>query len=299
MVGESGCGKTTIGRIILRLLQATQGEVLFEGRDILRMKERQLRNIRRSVQIIFQDPFGSLDPRMSVGNILAEGLVIHRLAHGQSMTRRVEELLDMVQLSPLDARKYPHEFSSGQRQRIGIARALSVNPKFLVADEPVSALDVSIQAQVLNLLMDIQEELKVAYLFITHDLSVVRHISHRVAVMYLGRIVEMADTSVLFSSPLHPYTQALLSAVPHPTPSAKRMSVPIKGETQRVTQPPSGCSFYPRCQYGTQACREEIPKLKVAGKKHLVRCFRVSSESFKKPLSYRDSENGYGVDKNR
>ena len=275
LVGESGSGKTTLGNCVLRLLEPSDGTVFFEGTNVLMLQKEDLRILRRKMQVVFQDPLSSLNPRMSVGRTLAEGLEIHKLATGKPLQKRVSELLDMVRLSPRDAHKYPHEFSSGQRQRIGIARALSVNPTFIVADEPVSALDVSIQAQLLNLFLDIQKNLNIAYLFITHDLSVVRHMSHRVAVMYLGRIVESAETSTLFRSPSHPYTQSLLSAVPRPDPKSERKRIPVRGEVPGFLSPPSGCPFHPRCTFRTTECTEIVPELKDTGDRHFVSCLKV------------------------
>ena len=275
LVGESGSGKTTIARLVLRLLEASDGQVFFEGHDVKRMNKARLRLLRRSMQMVFQDPHSSLNPRMSVEDILAEGPLIHHLARGSLLKRRVQELLEMVKLSPRDASKYPHEFSSGQRQRIGIARALSVNPKCIVADEPVSALDVSIQAQVLNLLVDIQEEHHIAFLFITHDLSVVKYVSHRVAVLYHGRIVEMAPTSMLFSSPLHPYTRMLLSAVPRLHPGEPETDRLPAGERPGIRLDGSGCPFYPRCIDRIPVCLDSTPELKEMGDGHFVRCLNV------------------------
>lgn len=275
LVGESGSGKTTIGKLLLRLLEASEGSILFEGTDVLSLRKDQLPRLRRNIQIVFQNPYSALNPRMSVEDIVAEGMEIHNLARGQPLRQRVTELLEMVKLSPDDGYKYPHEFSSGQRQRIGIARALSVNPKCIVADEPVSALDVSIQAQLLNLLADIQQAYQIAFLFITHDLSVVKYVSHRVAVLYLGQIVEMAPTAVLFSTPLHPYTQMLLSAVPR-LHSAKTETVCIPGgELPGSLMVPPGCPFYPRCVNRIPDCRDSAPELKEVGHGHCVRCLRV------------------------
>jgi oligopeptide/dipeptide ABC transporter ATP-binding protein len=276
LVGESGSGKTTIGKLVLRLLEASGGTVLFEGTDILSLRKQHLHDFRRNIQMVFQDPHSSLNPRMSVEDILAEGLVIHRLAEGSFLRHRVRELLEMVKLSPHDMYKYPHEFSSGQRQRIGIARALSVNPKCLVADEPVSALDVSIQAQLLNLLLEIQRNYQVACLLITHDLSVVKYVSHRIAVLYLGRIVEMAETSALFSGPLHPYTRMLFSAVPRLSPAGIQTDHLLRGEVPSALNPPSGCAFHPRCRYRKAECQKMVPELKDAGDGHFVRCLMVT-----------------------
>jgi oligopeptide transport system ATP-binding protein len=272
LVGESGCGKTTAGRTILRLIEATSGEVTFDGVDVLSLPRRELRAIRRRMQIIFQDPYSSLNPRMTVGGMLSEALRIHRLASGQALKDRVNELLDIVGLRPDYARRYPHEFSGGQRQRIGIARALAVDPRFIVADEPVSALDVSIQAQIINLLQDLQERLGLTYLFVAHDLSVVKHISNRVAVMYLGRIVELADNRALYDDPQHPYTRALMSAVPIPDPGLKRQRVVLTGDVPSPSRVPSGCPFHPRCPEREPACSSVVPDLLDIGGGHQVAC---------------------------
>ena len=272
LVGESGCGKTTTGRVILRLAEATGGEVRFDGLDVLSLGRRALRAVRRRMQVIFQDPYSSLNPRMTVGGILAEALKVHGLAKGRALGERVAQLLETVGLSPDYARRYPHEFSGGQRQRIGIARALAVQPGFIVADEPVSALDVSIQAQILNLLQDLQGQFGLTDLFIAHDLSVVRHISDRVAVMYLGRIVEIAESRSLYEDPQHPYTRALLSAVPVPDPSVRRRRTVLEGETPNPADIPSGCPFHPRCPERVAECSRVVPELKDIGGGHLVSC---------------------------
>ncbi len=272
LVGESGCGKTTTGRVILRLIEATGGEVRFDGADVLSLGRRALRAVRRQMQIIFQDPYSSLNPRMTAGGILAEALKVHRLAQGQALRERVAQLLETVGLSPDYARRYPHEFSGGQRQRIGIARALAVQPEFIVADEPVSALDVSIQAQILNLLQDLQAQFGLTYLFIAHDLSVVRHISSRVAVMYLGRVVEVAESRALYENPLHPYTRALLSAAPVPDPSVRRRRTVLEGDVPSPANVPSGCPFHPRCPERVAECSRVAPELKDVGEGHAVAC---------------------------
>ena len=278
LVGESGCGKTTTGRCILQLYRPTSGEVLFQGRDLCTMKSGNLRSLRRQMQIIFQDPYSSLNPRMSAGNIIGEPLTIHGLTKGRREYReRVAELLTVVGLSPGMADRFPHEFSGGQRQRIGVARALAVNPQFIVCDEPVSALDVSIQAQTINLLEDLQEQFSLTYLFIAHDLSVVRHISNRVMVMYLGHLVEIADRTEIYANPLHPYTKALLSAVPIPDPviDAQRERIILTGEVPSPLNPPRGCVFHPRCDMATDECQEEMPELHEVAPEHWVACIHV------------------------
>jgi len=272
VVGESGCGKSTLGRLILRLLQPTAGTVLFDGQDLQSLRSKALRQKRREMQIIFQDPYGSLNPRMRIGSIVGEGLEIHGLARGEEKKRRVLELLDRVGLRPDAYDRYPHEFSGGQRQRVGIARALAVQPRLIVADEPVSALDVSIQAQIVNLLQDLQEERGLAYFFIAHDLRVVEHISHRVAIMYLGKIVELAESEEIYRNPRHPYTRALLSAVPIPDPAARRSRVVLPGDVPSPMHPPAGCPFHPRCPYVEERCRVTEPKLTAGRSGHQVAC---------------------------
>ncbi|PVH29848.1 ABC transporter ATP-binding protein [Pararhodobacter oceanensis] len=275
IVGESGSGKTTAGRSILRLIEPTSGQVMFDGMDLGQLGPRALRDARRKMQIIFQDPFASLNPRMSIGGIIAEGLKLHSIGEGRADQRdRVAALLERVGLSADHMRRYPHEFSGGQRQRVGIARALAVEPDFILADEPVSALDVSIQAQVLNLLQDLREDLGLTMVFIAHDLSVVEYLSDRVAVMYLGRIMEIADARDLYANPQHPYTEALLSAAPIPEPGAARNRIMLKGETPSPIDPPSGCVFRTRCPIAGPECATTTPDLKPLGKGHSVACLK-------------------------
>jgi oligopeptide transport system ATP-binding protein len=285
LVGESGSGKTTIGRLLLRLLPATRGKVMFDGRNVLELGRTDIRKIRRSMQIIFQDPFASLNPRMTVGDIIGEPLRIHHLAQGKGVDERIKELLQLVGLQPYHANRYPHEFSGGQRQRVGIARALAVDPSFIVCDEPVSALDVSIQAQVINLLEDLQQRLGLTYLFIAHDLSVVRHISTRVAVMYVGKLVELADRNALYQNPLHPYTQALLSAIPIPDPKleSKRKRIVLSGDIPSPVNPPSGCRFHTRCPIAFERCSVEEPPFKEYAPGHYAACHWVEEHNGNAP----------------
>jgi oligopeptide transport system ATP-binding protein len=274
LVGESGCGKSTTGRAILQLYKPTDGEVVFNGTDLVKLDSGEMRKMRRHLQMIFQDPYASLNPRMTVGNIVSEPMQIHNLVPKAERTKRVQELLQTVGLNPYFANRYPHEFSGGQRQRIGIARALAANPDFIVCDEPVSALDVSIQAQIVNLLEDLQDQFGLTYLFIAHDLSVVRHISDRVAVMYLGKIVELADRNELYENPMHPYTKALLSAIPIPDPiiEKQRERMILTGDVPSPINPPSGCHFHTRCPYVMDVCKQIDPPFTEKGKDHFVAC---------------------------
>ena len=272
LVGESGCGKSTVARSVLRLIEPTAGRIQLDGNDITHLSKTEMRSHRRAMQIVFQDPFASLNPRMTAGDIVGEPLSVHGLASGRERQERVAKLFAQVGLRPDQMRNFPHQFSGGQRQRICIARALALGPRLIVCDEPVSALDVSIQAQVINLLIDLQREHGLSYLFIAHDLAVVAHISHRVAVMYLGRIVEIADKTELFRNPRHPYTQALLASVPVANPKLKRLTPLVDGDVPSPVNPPSGCAFHTRCRYAVDRCRVERPQLRDAGKSHQVSC---------------------------
>jgi oligopeptide transport system ATP-binding protein len=271
LVGESGCGKSTTGRVLMKLLEPTEGTIHFEGEDITNFTADEIRPYRKEFQMIFQDPYASLNPRLTIREIIEEPLIVHNLEKSKR-TERVIELLEVVGLNQYHLNRYPHEFSGGQRQRIGIARALAVNPKLIIADEPVSALDVSIQSQILNLLKDLQEQYNLTYLFIAHDLSVVEHISDRVAVMYLGKIVEMVDRDRLFGNPLHPYTKALLSAVPIPDSTVRRERIVLKGDIPSPANPPSGCTFHTRCPFAQDICKEKVPEFRDFGEEHFVAC---------------------------
>jgi len=284
LVGESGCGKTTLGRSVIRLYNPTEGEVIFAGKDMSHISRKELRELRRDLQIIFQDPFESLDSRQTVGDILEEPFIIHRIGTPEKRKAEVKKLLARVGLDENAIIRFPHEFSGGQRQRIGIARAIALKPKMIICDEPVSALDVSIQSQILNLLLELQEEMKLSYLFIAHDLSVVKHISDRIAVMYLGKIVEYTDADTLYKSPLHPYTNALISAIPVPDPTIRKKKQILKGDVPSPINPPSGCVFHTRCPYVKDRCKVEVPELSPApgtrGEPHLQACLRVGEISF-------------------
>ena len=276
LVGESGCGKTTVGRTVLRLIPATDGKVIFEDKDVFDLDKSALKALRRDMQIVFQDPYSSLDPRMPVGSSIAEGLGVHKIGNKKDRNSIVYEMLERVGLRRDHARRYPHEFSGGQRQRIGIARALTLEPKLIICDEPVSALDVSVQATVLNILEDLQQEMGLTYIFIAHDLSVVEHISDRVAVMYVGKMVELADREELYKNPLHPYTQALMSAIPIPDPTLRRERVILTGDVPSPLNPPTGCRFHPRCPVVMDICSEEEPVYQDVGAGHFVACHRVA-----------------------
>ncbi|MDX2439290.1 MAG: ATP-binding cassette domain-containing protein [Desulfobacterales bacterium] len=284
LVGESGCGKTTVGRSIARLYKPTEGKIIFSGKDMSHISRKELRELRRDLQIIFQDPFESLDSRQTVGDILEEPFIIHGIGTPEIRKVEVKKLLARVGLDKNAFNRFPHEFSGGQRQRIGIARAIALKPKMIICDEPVSALDVSIQSQILNLLLELQEEMKLSYLFIAHDLSVVKHISDRIAVMYLGKIVEYTDADTLYESPLHPYTHALISAIPVPDPTVKKKRIILKGDVPSPIHPPSGCVFHTRCPYVTDRCKTEVPELSAApgtsGEAHLQACLRAGDISF-------------------
>lgn len=277
LVGESGCGKTTTGRCILQLYEITEGKIFFEGQDLTKIDRGTLRSMRKDMQLIFQDPYASLDPRMTAGGIIGEPMKVHNLVQGTEYKEQVDELFRLVQLEPYMAERFPHEFSGGQRQRIGIARALATRPKLIICDEPVSALDVSIQTQIITLLIRLREEFHLTYVFIAHDLSVVRHISDRVVVMYLGRIVEVTDSDELYDHPLHPYTQALLSAVPIPNPTVdrQRKRILLTGDVPSPMRPPPGCTFHPRCHMAVDICRQAIPEGRDVGHRHWVACHRV------------------------
>lgn len=272
IVGESGCGKSTTGRMLMRLLEPTEGDITFSGRKVSELSNKELRAVRRDIQMVFQDPYASLNPRHTIGKILEEPLIVHGIGNAKERKERVMSLLNIVGLSDFHAKRYPHQFSGGQRQRVGIARALMTNPKLVIADEPVSALDVSVQAQVLNLMQDLQREFKLTYIFIAHDLGVVRHISNRVGVMYLGHIVELADSESLYEEPLHPYTQALLSAVPIPDPDFKREAELIKGDIPSPSNPPSGCTFHTRCPHKMDVCSQQVPVFNEIKPGHSVAC---------------------------
>jgi oligopeptide transport system ATP-binding protein len=275
LVGESGCGKTTAGRAILRLIEPTAGTVCFEGRDVGRLTEKQLKKFRRDAQMIFQDPYASLNPRMTVGDIVGEPLLVHNLGEKGERTARVVEALQTVGLEPSYMQRFPHEFSGGQRQRIGIARVLTLNPKLIIADEPVSALDVSIQAQIINLLVRLQDELDLSYVFVSHDLAVVEHLSDRVAIMYLGKIAEIAPSRSIYANPQHPYTQALLTAIPTPDPKSEMHRTVLQGDLPNPAHPPSGCTFRTRCPLAEQICREQVPEMIAVGREHFAACHMI------------------------
>ncbi len=275
LVGESGCGKSTIGRSILRLEEVTSGEIWYQNKNILTLSDEEMRKFRQEMQIIFQDPFSSLNPKMTVGEIVGEPLLVHKISSGKERDKRVQEILELVGLRGFHSKRYPHEFSGGQRQRIGIARALAVNPKLIICDEAVSALDVSIQAQVLNLLSNLQKEMDLTYIFIAHGLATVKHISNRICVMYLGKIVELADSEELYNKPLHPYTQALISAIPEPDPEMKKQRIVLEGDVPSPIDPPSGCRFHTRCSYCMDICKIEEPEFVDKVDNHFVACHLV------------------------
>ncbi|MEQ8197948.1 MAG: oligopeptide/dipeptide ABC transporter ATP-binding protein [Clostridiaceae bacterium] len=279
LVGESGCGKTTTGRTIIRLYDPTEGEIIFKGKDIAKLSNRELKPMRKEMQMIFQDPYASLNPRMTISDIISVPLKIHgKCQNGKEQSEKIKELLNMVGLNPHYGNRYPHELSGGQRQRVGIARALAVNPEFIICDEPISALDVSIQAQVINMLEDLQEKLGLTYLFVAHDLSMVKHISTNIAVMYLGSMVEIAESNELYANPIHPYTKSLLSAIPIPDPKKAKVKqrIMLEGDIPSPINPPSGCKFRTRCQYAEKICAEEVPELKDAGNGHMVACHLIN-----------------------
>lgn len=275
LVGESGCGKSTIGRTILRLFEKTDGNVIFEGQDIFALKRKELRKLRPKIQMIFQDPYSSLNPRLPIGSLVGEALLSHKLCNKEKLVDKVVNTIERCGLAAYHMKRYPHEFSGGQRQRIGIARALVLNPSFIVADEPVSALDVSIQSQIINLMTDLQEEMGFSYLFISHDLSIVKHISHKIGVMYLGNLVELAPKKKLYDNPLHPYTKALLSAIPVPDPTLKRERIILTGDIPSPANPPNGCKFHTRCPYAVEKCKKDNPEYKDVGEDHFVACHLV------------------------
>lgn len=279
IVGESGCGKSTTGRMLMRLLDPTEGSIEFQGQNLAKLSPAEMRKARRDIQMVFQDPYASLNPRHSIGQILEEPLIVHGIGDSKERKKRVSELLKIVGLSDYHAKRYPHQFSGGQRQRVGIARALMTNPKLIIADEPVSALDVSIQAQVLNLMQDLQKELKLTYIFIAHDLGVVRHISDRVGVMYLGKMVELSESEELYTNPLHPYTKGLLSAVPVPDPDFKREQILIEGDIPSPSNPPTGCAFHTRCPFKTDICSKVVPQLTEVEKGHSVACHLYTEQA--------------------
>lgn len=282
LVGESGCGKSTTGRLILRLIKPTSGDIFLEGKNINHISDKELRKIRKDIQVVFQNPYSALDPKMTISDILSEPLSIHKVVHKYQYEKEVKRLLSLVGLSEKDMKKFPHEFSGGQRQRIGIARAIATKPKFIICDEPVSALDVSVQSQILNLLTELQNELKVSYLFIAHGLNVIRHMSNKVGVMYLGKIVEIGDVEEIYNNPIHPYTKTLLSSAPIPDPFSDRERQIIKGEVPSPINIPAGCAFHPRCQHAMEICKHKMPFLKGSGSQHKVACHLIDyNEKFR------------------